>query len=58
MGWPPCDEQWLVIAVDFWNPAQDQEIAWPHGAVPDRCGFDRVFVFKTHHPTVLEPPTL
>ena len=50
-----CDRHWLVIGVDFWNPAQDQELAWPVETALDLCGFDRVFIVKTHHGVYLEP---
>jgi hypothetical protein len=51
-----CDQQWLVIGVDFWNPGQDQELVWPAGAVLRRRGFDRIFIVKPVFQDCLEPP--
>lgn len=50
-----CDRHWLVIAADFWNPAQDQELAWPAEVALDRAGFDRIFIVKTSHADYVEP---
>lgn len=50
----PCDALWLVITVDFWDPAQDQDIEWPEG---ERivCGpYDRVFLHKAAYRHVVE----
>jgi hypothetical protein len=53
-----CDLQWLVIGVDFWNPAQDQELTWPADEGLNLCGFDRVFIVKTLHKAYLEPASI
>jgi hypothetical protein len=54
-GYRHCDEQWLLVVIDFWNAGQDQQLDWPDSAVLRRRGFDRVFVFKTGHVNWIEP---
>lgn len=51
-----CDALWLLITVDFWNPAQDQDIEWP---VEERidCGpFERILLYKPVYRRVVEIP--
>lgn len=49
-----CDELWLVITVDFWNPAQDQDIEWPT-ETPIDCGpYKHVFLHKPAFRQVVE----
>lgn len=51
-----CDELWLVITVDFWDPAQDQAIEWPTEP-PIDCGpFKHVFLHKPAFRQVVEVP--
>lgn len=52
-----CDQQWLVIGVDFWDPGQDQELTWPAGILLHRRGFDRIFIVKPMFQEYVEPPT-
>jgi hypothetical protein len=32
----PCDCYWLLLVVDYMDPAQDQDINWPKGTPPHR----------------------
>lgn len=46
-----CDAYWLVVVVDFMDPAQDQEIRLDGFQKIDSIVFERVLVYKTvfHH---------
>jgi hypothetical protein len=52
----PCDAMWLVITVDFWNPAQDQDIEWPVDERIDCGPYERVFLHKPAYRRVVEVP--
>lgn len=52
-----CDAYWLVISVDFWDPAQDQEIEWPVGEFLDCGPFERVFLHKPAYRHVTQIPS-
>lgn len=52
----PCDAMWLLITVDFWNPAQDQDIEWPTDERIDCGPFERVFLYKPAFRRVVEVP--
>ncbi len=41
-----CDVYWLLLVVDFWDPAQDQAIHWPAGEKVGQTPFERIVVFK------------
>lgn len=49
-----CDAYWLLIVVDFINPAQDQEIRIDDFKKVDSEAFERVIVYKTLFGHVLE----
>ena len=49
-----CDALWLLITVDFWNPAQDQEIEWPEEERIDCGPFERVLLYKPAYRRVVE----
>jgi hypothetical protein len=51
-----CDAYWLIITVDFWNPAQDQDIEWPVGELVDCGPFERVFLHKPAYRRVIQIP--
>ena len=51
-----CDAYWLLIVVNFWNPASDQDISWPEGATVHAGAFERIFLYRTHFAPV-EVPT-
>lgn len=49
----PCDIYWLLIVVEFWDPAQDQEIR-VEGIECDSEIFDKILVFRTAYNHVVE----
>ncbi|RKP56751.1 hypothetical protein D7S86_08070 [Pararobbsia silviterrae] len=51
-----CDALWLLITVDFWNPAQDQEIEWPQDERIDFGPFERILIYKPAYGQVVEVP--
>ena len=52
-GYERCDAYWLVVVVDFNDPAQDQEIR-VDGLKIDSSVFDKVLVYKTVYRHVLD----
>ena len=44
----PCDAYWLLMVVNFWNPASDQDISWPDGVTVHAGAFERIFLYRTH----------
>jgi hypothetical protein len=55
-GYRPCDKYWLLLVVDFMDPAQDQDIAWPADASALRARFERVLIYKPQFGQVTEVP--
>lgn len=53
----PCDSYWLLIVIDFMNPAQDQEIASPILPTIQSNKFDKIIIYKTAYEQILEVPT-
>lgn len=53
-GYQPCDSYWLLLIVNFWDPAQDQDIRWPKGSSVPITPFDRILIYKTDFPEVVE----
>ena len=49
-----CDAYWLVVVVDFIDPAQDQEIRVNGFQKITSSVFDKVLVYKTRYHHVLE----
>ncbi|MCV2362983.1 hypothetical protein LNV23_05890 [Paucibacter sp. DJ1R-11] len=49
-----CDEYWLLLTVDFWDPSQDQYIDWPHGVSIDTTPFSKVLLYKPAFRQVVE----
>ena len=49
-----CDAYWLLVVVDFMNPAQDQEIQVDAFKKVETEAFERVIVYKTLFGHVLE----
>lgn len=49
-----CDAYWLLVVVDFMNPAQDQEIQVDNLEKVETDAFERVIVYKTLFGHVLE----
>ncbi|MBB4196296.1 hypothetical protein CCR94_05580 [Rhodoblastus sphagnicola] len=48
-----CDAYWLLIVVDFWNPAQDQEITTQPIKLASKV-FEKIILFKTCHRQIVE----
>ena len=46
-GYRPCDAYWLLVIVDFMNPAQDQEIRVDDFEKIDSAVFEKVIVYRT-----------
>ncbi|MGG1943666.1 hypothetical protein AB1286_02515 [Trinickia sp. NRRL B-1857] len=51
-----CDAYWLLMVVNLWNPASDQDISWPGGATVYAGAFERIFLYRTHFAPI-EVPT-
>jgi hypothetical protein len=51
-----CDAYWLLIVVNFWDPASDQDISWPEGAKVHAGAFERILLYRTHFAPI-EVPT-
>jgi len=49
-----CDAYWLVVVVDFIDPAQDQEIQIDGFEKIASTVFEKVIVYKTHFGHVFE----
>jgi hypothetical protein len=52
-----CDEYWLLLVVEFWDPSQDQYIDWPEGELVDKSPFSRVLIYKPQFKQVTEVPS-
>jgi hypothetical protein len=50
----PCDAYWLIIVVDFIDPAQDQEIRINGFKKITSTVFEKVMVYKTYFDQVVE----
>lgn len=51
-----CDTYWLLLVVDFIDPAQDQEISWPANCTPLNTTFERVLIYKPQFAQWTEVP--
>jgi hypothetical protein len=51
-----CDEYWLLLVVDFMDPAQDQELVLPSDFRLEPNAFQRVFLYKPQFGQVVEVP--
>ncbi|KVG35092.1 hypothetical protein WK72_21585 [Burkholderia ubonensis] len=51
-----CDAYWLLMIVNFWNPASDQDISWPEGTTVHAGAFERILLYRTHFAPI-EVPT-
>ena len=49
-----CDVYWLLVVIDFINPAQDQEIEFDDSGKIQTETFEKVIVYKTLFGHVLE----
>ena len=52
----PCDCYWLLVVVDFMDPAQDQHLAWPSGSLLQGGAYEKVFLYKPQFQEVMEVP--
>ncbi len=55
-GYQSCDFYWLLLVVDFMNPAQDQDLQWPNGEVLERSPFERILLYKPQFGQVVQVP--
>ncbi|ASU39884.1 hypothetical protein hmeg3_17390 [Herbaspirillum sp. meg3] len=52
-----CDRYWLLLIIDFWDPAQDQELdEWPLSEKISRTPFEKIFIYKSPFNKVIEIP--
>lgn len=51
-----CDFYWLLLVVDFMDPAQDQDFQWPAGEVLEKSPFERILLYKPQFGQVLQVP--
>lgn len=56
-GYKPCDAYWLLLIVDFTDPAQDQEIDWPESEVSLKSPFEKIIIYKPQFAAWTEIPT-
>lgn len=52
----PCDSYWLLLVVDFMDPAQDQDFQWPAGEMLEKSPFERIFLYKPQFGQVVQVP--
>ena len=53
----PCDAYWLLLIVDFMDPAQDQDIDWPKSEDPLRSSFEKIIIYKPQFAAWTEVPS-
>lgn len=54
VGYQPCDAYWLLFIVEFWDPAQDQDIDWPANERVGPTPFERILIYKPSFKQVVE----
>lgn len=52
----PCDSYWLLLIVDFMDPAQDQDLQWSSGEVLEKSPFERILLYKPQFGQVVLVP--
>lgn len=55
-GYEVCDSYWLLLIVDFMDPAQDQELVWPSYVAGLETSYSRVIIYKSPLSQCLEVP--
>lgn len=50
----PCEANWLLLVVEFWDHAQDQFVHWPADESVGQTPFDRILIYKTSSTQVIE----
>lgn len=53
-GYQSCDAYWLLLVVDFMDPAQDQDLQGPVDAEPIKSPFERVLLYKPQFAQVVQ----
>lgn len=52
-----CDRYWLLLIIDFWDPAQDQELnEWPQNENIGKTPFEKIFIYKSPFNKIIEVP--
>lgn len=51
-----CEAYWLLLVVDFMDPAQDAFVEWPDGTALARSPFERILIYKPQFGQVVEAP--
>jgi hypothetical protein len=49
-----CDECWLLLVVDFMDPAQDQELTLPEAFSLPKSAFQKILIYKPQFGQVIE----
>ncbi|QBR04223.1 hypothetical protein [Paraburkholderia pallida] len=49
-----CQAFWLLLVVDFMDPAQDQFIEWPDGVALAKSPFERILIYKPQFGQVVD----
>jgi hypothetical protein len=52
----PCDIYWLLLIVDFMDPAQDQDLQWPPEELLAQSPFERILLYKPQFRQVVQVP--
>ena len=47
---------WLLLVVDFMDPAQDQDSRWPAGETLKKSPFERIFLYKPQFGEFVQVP--
>lgn len=55
-GYQRCDAYWLLLVMDFMDPAQDQDLQWPAGEVLETSPFERILLYKPQFGQVVQAP--
>jgi hypothetical protein len=55
-AYQPCDVYWLLLVVDYMDPAQDQDLHWPTGVALGRSPFERILLYKPQFAQVVQVP--
>lgn len=53
-AYEPCDAYWLLLVVNFIDPAQDQDLQWPVDAKPIKSPFEQVLLYKPQFAQVVQ----
>ena len=56
VSYQPCEHYWLLLIVDFMDPAQDQDLHWPARVVLEKSPFERILLYKPQFAQVVRVP--